>query len=197
MVLFWNPWIKPTPWPVSYRWVVMLSPHCHSHGIHADSYNFLFLARIAIHNYGFPCKQFCPAFLTFYGVDDLLRALHFTVTFSLRLPRSQTSWLQAQRSRVQSPALPDLLNGSGSGTGPTQPREDKWGATWKKSSGCCLENRLTTVGDPPRWPRDTTLFAKVGTKFRQQVAVAQSVLFTCGLKATEFVFCFCRKCDSK
>jgi hypothetical protein len=45
------------------------------------------------------------------------------------------------------------------------------------------------VGDPPRWPRDTPLFAKVDTTFRQQVAVAQSVYFACGLKATEFV-CF-------
>jgi TRAP-type C4-dicarboxylate transport system permease small subunit len=34
---------------------------------------------------------------------------------------------------------------------------------------------LTTVGDPPRWPRDTPLSTKVGTKFRRQVAVAQSV----------------------
>jgi hypothetical protein len=25
--------------------------------------------------------------------------------------------------------------------------------------------RLTTVGDPPRWPRDTPLSAKIGTKF--------------------------------
>jgi hypothetical protein len=35
--------------------------------------------------------------------------------------------------------------------------------------------RLTTEGDPLRWPRDTPLSIKVGTKFRQQVAVAQSV----------------------
>jgi hypothetical protein len=33
---------------------------------------------------------------------------------------------------------------------------------------------LTTVGDLPCWPHDTPLSAKVGTKFRQQVAVAQS-----------------------
>jgi hypothetical protein len=32
------------------------------------------------------------------------------------------------------------------------------------------------------------LSAKVGTKFRRQVAVAQSVYFVCGLKAAEFVF---------
>jgi hypothetical protein len=31
--------------------------------------------------------------------------------------------------------------------------------------------RLTTVGDPPRWPRDTPISTKVGTKFRRQVAV--------------------------
>jgi hypothetical protein len=37
----------------------------------------------------------------------------------------QTSWLQTQRSRVRFPALPDFLSSSGSGTGSTQPREDK------------------------------------------------------------------------
>jgi hypothetical protein len=40
------------------------------------------------------------------------------------------------------------------------------------------------------WPRDTLLSTKVGTKFRQQVVVAQSVQFARGLRATEFVFCF-------
>ena len=34
----------------------------------------------------------------------------------------QSFWLQKQRSRVRSPALPDFLS-SGSGTGSTQPRE--------------------------------------------------------------------------
>jgi hypothetical protein len=36
----------------------------------------------------------------------------------------QSSWLQAQRTRVRFPALPDVLRSSGSGTGSTQPRED-------------------------------------------------------------------------
>ena len=35
----------------------------------------------------------------------------------------QSFWLQIQRSRVRSPALPDFLSNSGSGTGSTQPRE--------------------------------------------------------------------------
>jgi hypothetical protein len=35
--------------------------------------------------------------------------------------------------------------------------------------------KLTTVGDPPRWPPDTPLSTIVDTKFRRQVAVAQSV----------------------
>ena len=35
----------------------------------------------------------------------------------------QSFWLQIQRSRVRFPALPDFLNGNGSGTGYTQPRE--------------------------------------------------------------------------
>jgi hypothetical protein len=47
--------------------------------------------------------------------------------------------------------------------------------------------RLTTVGDPPRGLSDTLLSTKVGTKFRRQVAVAQSVYFVCGLRATEFI----------
>ena len=43
---------------------------------------------------------------------------------SVRLWSSgQSFWLQIQRSRVRSPALPDFLSSSGSGTGSTQPRE--------------------------------------------------------------------------
>ena len=34
----------------------------------------------------------------------------------------QSFWLQIQRSRVRSPALPDFLSSSGYGTGSTQPR---------------------------------------------------------------------------
>jgi hypothetical protein len=37
----------------------------------------------------------------------------------------QSSWLLTQRSRVRFSALPDFLRSSGSGTGSTQPREDK------------------------------------------------------------------------
>ena len=37
----------------------------------------------------------------------------------------QSFWLQIQRSQVRSPALPDFLSSSGSGTGSTQPRELK------------------------------------------------------------------------
>ena len=37
----------------------------------------------------------------------------------------QSFCLQIQRSRVRSPALPDFLSSSGSGTGSTQPREVK------------------------------------------------------------------------
>jgi hypothetical protein len=44
------------------------------------------------------------------------------------------------------------------------------------------------VSKPERWPRDTPLSAKVGTAFRRQVAVTQSVWFARGLRTTEFVF---------
>jgi len=37
----------------------------------------------------------------------------------------QSFWLQIQRSRVPSPALPDFLSSSGTGTESTQPREVK------------------------------------------------------------------------
>ena len=37
----------------------------------------------------------------------------------------QSFWLQIQRSQVRSPALPDFLSSSGSGTGSTKPREVK------------------------------------------------------------------------
>jgi hypothetical protein len=53
----------------------------------------------------------------------------------------QSFWPPIQRSRVRFPALPDFLRSSGSGTGSIQPREDKWGATWWKSSGSGLKNR--------------------------------------------------------
>jgi hypothetical protein len=53
----------------------------------------------------------------------------------------QSSWLQIQSSRVRFPALTNFLRISGSGTGSTQPHQNNWGATWKKSSGSGLENR--------------------------------------------------------
>jgi hypothetical protein len=51
------------------------------------------------------------------------------------------------------------------------------------------------VGSPPRRPRNTPLSAKVGTKIRRPVVVAQSVKFACELKATELVRLFCLDCQ--
>jgi hypothetical protein len=114
--------------------------------------------------------------------------LHIWQNWPPLWPRGQNSWLLNQRPPVRFPAPPDILSSSGSGTGSTQLFWGKWGATWKKSRGSVLENRITTVGDPPSWPSDTPLSAKVGTKFCRQVAAAQSVEITCELRATEFVF---------
>jgi hypothetical protein len=52
--------------------------------------------------------------------------------WSPRWSSSQNSWLQTQESRVRFQTLSDFLRSSGSGTGSTQPREAKWGATRKK-----------------------------------------------------------------
>jgi hypothetical protein len=59
---------------------------------------------------------------------------------------------------------------------PLSPCEYKWGATLKEKYRLRSRKlRSTTLWDPPRWPRDTPLSAKVGTKIRRQVPVAQLV----------------------
>jgi hypothetical protein len=52
----------------------------------------------------------------------------------------QSSWLQIQKSRIRFPALLDFLRSIGSGTGSTQPRENKWGAAWIENRCSGLEN---------------------------------------------------------
>ena len=63
-------------------------------------------------------------------------------------------WLQIQRSRVRSPALPDFLSSSGSGTGSTQPREVNWGATWMK--------KLAADHVTPLYPQKLALTSPTG-----------------------------------
>jgi hypothetical protein len=53
----------------------------------------------------------------------------------------QSFWLQIHRSWVRFPGIPNFLRRSGSGTESTQPREDNWGATWRKSRGSGIENQ--------------------------------------------------------
>jgi hypothetical protein len=75
-----------------------------------------------------------------FGPNIHLSALFSNVlslcsSINLRDHCGQSSWLQTQRSRVRFPALPVGLE-----RGPLSPCEDKWGATWKKSSRSSLEN---------------------------------------------------------
>jgi hypothetical protein len=74
----------------------------------------------------------------------------------------QSSWLQIRRPGFDSRHYQGKKS-SGSGTGSTQPREHNWGATWKKSSGSCLENPEYDHRDPSRWPR--------GTLYPQKLAI--------------------------
>ena len=52
-----------------------------------------------------------------------IRLIIFIFVASLAVSVFFSFWLQIQRSWVRSPALPDFLSSSGSGTGSTQPRE--------------------------------------------------------------------------
>jgi hypothetical protein len=78
----------------------------------------------------------------------LLKLLLHSANFSWPPLEStgQSFWLQIQRSQVWFPALPDLLRSSGFGTRSTQPHEDNWGATWRKSRLRSRKPRLMTVG---------------------------------------------------
>jgi len=69
-------------------------------------------------------KNFVPT-----GIFFFCKTVSLLVLIRYRGPplwsSRQSFWLQIQRSRVRSPALPDFLSSSGSGTGSTQPREVK------------------------------------------------------------------------
>jgi hypothetical protein len=87
-------------------------------------------------------------------------------------------WLLTHRSWVPFPTLQKFLRSCGSGPGSSQPRENKWGATWKKKQWLRTRKlRLTVVGDPRRWPRDTPLSADGGTKIHPPVADAVLLIF--------------------
>jgi hypothetical protein len=70
-----------------------------------------------------------------------------------------------QKFRVRFLVLKDFLKSNVSGIWSTQPPEDKWGATWMKSSGSGYETDISGRADLFRWPSDTPLPAKVGVSF--------------------------------
>jgi hypothetical protein len=84
-----------------------------------------------------PCVCVCVCVC----VCERTRAFILFRWFLILWSSNYSSWLEVQRSWVRCPALPYFLTSSGSGTGSTQPYEDKWGATWMKSRVFGLENR--------------------------------------------------------
>jgi hypothetical protein len=79
--------------------------------------------------------------LIFVGRHVPLRVLFCLMCHMGKLSVNGIITLKIQRSRVLFPALKIFLRSSGSGMGSTQPREDNWGTTWRKSSGSGVENR--------------------------------------------------------
>ena len=83
-----------------------------------------YLYRFREHvSYGFPMINFCNPGVHY---ETPCIKLCMTILHIQCVPlwsSSQSFWLLTQRSRVRSPALPDFLSSSGSGTGSTQPRE--------------------------------------------------------------------------
>jgi hypothetical protein len=89
------------------------------------------------------------------------------------------TWFMAAdlRSRVRFPALPDFLSSFGSGTGSTQPREDKWGATWKRKYQLrSWKPRLMDVGVCRTGHRRPFYLQKVGIKFVGQWRSSVSIV---------------------
>jgi hypothetical protein len=92
-------------------------------------------------------------------------------------------WYGGQTSLSADPDVPGSIPGAA--------RFSEWQCVWngfhlapvrineelleRKVTAAVKKLRLTTVRYPTRGPRDTPLSAKVGFKFHQEVAVAQSV----------------------
>jgi hypothetical protein len=80
----------------------------------------------------------------------------------------QGSWLQIKRSGFDSQRYHIFWEVLGLERGPLSLVSTIEELLERKSSGYGLENRDYCRRDPPRWPRDTLLSAKVGTNFAEK-----------------------------
>jgi hypothetical protein len=107
-----------------------------------------------------------PFYLKYRG-NMFLRKAGFLLAPNYRPPlwsSGQSSWLQIQRSGFDSLRY-QIFWAVSLERGPSSLVSTIEELLLRKSSGFGLENRDYGRKDPPRWPRDTPLSAKVGTSF--------------------------------
>jgi hypothetical protein len=104
-----------------------------------ENFKFIRLRLTAINR----SVSLTQANVSYCSIHNIFRTIYAIIHHRRLLwSNGQSSWLQIQRLRFRFPVLPHFLrSSSGSETGSTQPLEDNWGVTWKKSSGSGLENR--------------------------------------------------------
>jgi hypothetical protein len=122
------------------------------------SWSFRAFCRIDLGIWELKWKKKVIYFMWFWNVVSLWRE-SVMITFESIVPRiifrTMKEELMWQWRILHNEDVLNFLRSSGSGTGSTQPHDDNWGAISRKWRLRSRKPKLTTVGEPLRWPRDT------------------------------------------